>query len=68
MLEDSQGRLAAIEIKSAASVGRKDFQWLERFAESVGDKFHRGVVLYTGNLGVSFGKRLLALPVSSIWQ
>jgi len=68
VLEDSQGRLVAIEIKSAASVGRKDFQGIERFAETVGDKFYRGVVLYAGNQGVSFSERLLALPISSVWQ
>ena len=66
--EDSQGRLVAIEIKSAASVGRKDFQGIEPFAETVGDKFYRGVVLYAGNQGVSFSERLLALPISSVWQ
>jgi predicted AAA+ superfamily ATPase len=68
VLEDRQGRLVAVEIKSAASVRRKDFQGIERFAETVGSKFHRGVVLYSGNQGVSFGDRLHALPVSSVWQ
>lgn len=68
VLEDGQGRLVAIEVKSAASVFRKDFKGIERFAETVGGRFHRGVVLYAGNRGVSFEERLFALPVSSVWQ
>jgi uncharacterized protein len=68
VLENSQGQLVAVEIKSAASVGKKDFQGIERFAETVGDRFHRGAVLYAGNQAVSFGERLHALPIPSIWH
>jgi hypothetical protein len=68
VLEDSRGRLVAVEIKSAASAGRKDFQGIERFAQTVGDRFLRGVVLYAGDNAVPFGERLHALPLSSIWQ
>ena len=68
VLENSRGQLVAVEIKSAASVGKKDFQGIERFAETVGDRFHRGAVLYAGSQAVSFGKRLHALPIPSIWH
>ena len=68
VLEDDRGRLVAVEIKSAAAAGRKDFQGIERFAETVGDRFLRGVVLYAGDNAVSFGERLHALPILSIWQ
>ena len=54
VLENSRGQLVAVEIKSAASVGKKDFQGIERFAETVGDRFHRGVVLYAGRSGRVF--------------
>jgi predicted AAA+ superfamily ATPase len=68
VLENSQGQLVAVEIKSTASVKRKDFQGIERFAEDVGDRFIRGVVLYAGTQCVSFGERLHALPVSFMWH
>ena len=68
VLEDGRGRLVAVEIKSAASAGRKDFRGIERFAQAVGDRFLRGVVLYAGNNVVPFGERLHALPIFSIWQ
>jgi len=68
VLEDGRGRLVAVEIKAAAAAGRKDFKGIERFAETVGDRFLRGVVLYAGDNAVPFGERLHALPISSIWQ
>jgi hypothetical protein len=54
--------------ESAASVGRKDFNGIEPFAQTAGDRFLRGIVLYAGDNAVPFGERLHALPISSIWQ
>lgn len=68
VLENSRGRLVAIEIKSAASVGKKDFRGITSFADTVGGRFLRGVVLYAGNQPVPFGKNLYALPIASLWQ
>lgn len=36
-------------------------------SESFGDRFHRGIVLYTGAESISFGKNMYALPVSALW-
>jgi predicted AAA+ superfamily ATPase len=68
VLENSQGRLVAIEVKTSASVSKKDFRGIESFAETVGKRFLRGVVLYAGNQAVSFGNDLYALPISALWQ
>ena len=68
VLEDSRGRLVAVEIKLAASAGRKDFNGIEQFAQTAGERFLRGIVLYAGDNAVPFGERLHALPISSIWQ
>lgn len=68
LLEDSQGRVAGIEVKAASSVTRRDFAGLESLAEVVGKKFVRGVVLYTGDVTLPFGERLLAMPVSALWD
>ena len=68
VLESSQGSLVAIEVKSSASVSKKDFRGIESFAETVGKRFLRGVVLYAGNQAVPFGKSLYALPIFSLWE
>ena len=68
VLEDDHGRCVAVEVKAAASLGRRDLMGIEAFAEVAGDRFHRGVVLYTGHTVVPFGERIHALPISALWR
>ncbi|HBZ00734.1 MAG TPA: hypothetical protein DEO84_05360 [candidate division Zixibacteria bacterium] len=68
ILEDAQGRLVAIEVKASATVAARDFRSIKFFAGGVGNKFHRGFVLYTGKEPIPFGPRLLALPVDALWR
>lgn len=68
VIEDARGRIVGIEVKSAASVGKKDFVGLEALSESAGKKFLRGLVLYDGEAVVPFGERLMALPVDALWR
>jgi hypothetical protein len=41
---------------------------LKAFAVEAGGQFVRGVVLYTGQEMLPFGKNLLALPISALWR
>jgi hypothetical protein len=67
VLEDSQGRLVALEIKSSATINRSDLKHIHSFAEGRGDKFHRAIILYTGTTIVPFAKNIHAVPISSLW-
>jgi len=67
VLEDRRGRLVAIEVKAAASLQPRDLKGLRGFAELVGDRFHRGAVLYLGDELVPFEKNLAALPLAALW-
>ena len=69
VLEDKQGGLYGIEIKSAATIQPKTFKGLKRRSELAGDKFRRGIVLYSGDqyLG-GFGENLQAVPISAVWE
>jgi len=68
VLEDPAGRLVGIEVKAGATVKAEDFRGLRVLQEAVGGRFVRGLVLYTGAESVSFGPRLMALPVESVWR
>lgn len=68
VLEDPAGRVVGIEVKASATIVPRDLKGLRAFKESVGDRFHRGVVLYTGTSVVPFGEDLHALPVSALWR
>lgn len=68
VLERRAGAVVGIEVKSAATVGAADFGGLKILAETAGRRFHRGIVLYTGQEVVPFGPRLHALPVDALWR
>ena len=68
LLEDAAGRLVGLEVKSSATVVRKDFSGFDALSEDIGKQFVRGIVLYTGEQSVSFGENYMALPVSAIWR
>jgi predicted AAA+ superfamily ATPase len=68
VLEAPDGGLVAIEVKAGATIGGADMRGLERFAELVGERFRRGILLYTGRESVAFGDRLHALPVEALWR
>ena len=67
VLEDRAGRLVGIEVKNASSVQRRDFRGLETLATLAGERFVRGVLLYTGATAVPFGRKLHALPMTELW-
>ena len=68
VLEDASGRVVGIEVKASATVRSQDFKGLRYLADLLGDRFLRGIVLYTGDQHVPFGANLHALPISSLWE
>ncbi len=67
ILENSAGEVIGIEVKSAATVTRRDFVGLERVASAAGAAFKQGIVLYDGHQTLPFGERLRAAPMSVLW-
>jgi hypothetical protein len=68
VLEDAAGRVVAVEVKAAATFGRRDLAGLRALAEELGPRFHRGVLFYAGEAAVPVGDRSWALPVSALWR
>ncbi len=66
VLESRAGEIVAIEIKAAASVGRKDVRAMERLRDSSGERFRAGVVLCTSAQTIPLGARLWAVPQRSV--
>lgn len=67
VLELGSGEIAGVEIKTAASVQAKDFAGLRHLRDRLGSRFQAGVVLYTGARTLSFGERLVAVPLCGLW-
>ena len=68
VLEDREGRVVAIEVKSATSVEQSDAKGLRFLADGLGDDFVHGFVLYAGSTPVRLGSdRFSAIPIASLW-
>lgn len=68
VLEVEGGKIIALEIKAASSFSSKDFAGMKTLRDILNKRFHCGVILYTGTETISFGDRLYAAPISSVWS
>ena len=67
VLEDRAGRVAAVEVKLAASVAAHDIKGLASLRDALGDRFVRGVVVYTGQDVIPVSDRIFAVPVGMMF-
>lgn len=68
VIELADGRLIAIEVKSALGVTEKAWAPLERFRTRFADRDVTGVVLHGGSQVAHLGKWLHVLPITALWQ
>ncbi len=68
VLEGTGGRIVGIEVKASASVTSRDAAGLRMLSERLGNRFHRGVLLYTGEVVVPFAANIHAVPYGALWS
>lgn len=68
VIEDRRGRIIGIEFKTSATVKADDFRGLRQLQDAVGERFVRGLVLHDHDRITSFGERLQAAPLSTLWS
>jgi predicted AAA+ superfamily ATPase len=68
VLERDDGTIVGIEVKASATVHTSDFAGLRALADACPDKFAFGAVLYDSSDRVPFGDKLVAAPLSCLWN
>ncbi len=68
LLQDRSGAVVGVEVKAASSAQENDFKGLRALADLLGERFVRGLVLYTGDTLLPFGPRMHALPIATLWS
>jgi hypothetical protein len=63
---ESGGQVIGMEIKLSATPSPQDFAGLRMLKQHLGEKFVRGVLVYTGRDIIPFGENLHAVPVSAL--
>jgi predicted AAA+ superfamily ATPase len=68
VLEGANKKIVGIEVKSSTKIDRSDLAGLLKLKEIAGNKFTKGIVLYTGDSAFSLGDQFFALPINSLWE
>jgi Holliday junction resolvase-like predicted endonuclease len=68
IIEQADGTIASVEVKTSATVGAGDFTGLQMLRDQLGRRFRAGVVLYSGEQRLPFGDKLWALPIEDLWS
>ena len=68
VLEASDGRVVAIEVKASAAPDREMARHLLWLRDELGPDFVAGVVLHTGPRSFQIDERIHALPICAIWS
>lgn len=68
LIERPDGRLIAVEVKARATVRPADAKWLAWLRDLAGERFETGVVLHTGQRPLRLSDRIVALPMSCLWE
>lgn len=68
VLENAQGDVVGVEVKSAKDIDKKVYSGLLELKELCGDKFKKGIILYTGNDIVPLSEKIWAVPVCYFWE
>jgi hypothetical protein len=68
VLERGAHQVAGVEVKAAATVTAADFRGLRKLEQAAGKRFAGGVVLYDGEASASFGDKLHAVALGTLFE
>ena len=64
----ANGKLICIEVTAAMRAHGRKAQTLGWLRDTIGDRFELGIVLYAGEQPLRLGPRIIALPISYLWE
>lgn len=68
ILEDRSGRVVCIEVKASATVQMSDAKGLVYMRDKLGERFIKGIVLYTGTTAIPLEQNIWCMPLQSLWD
>jgi predicted AAA+ superfamily ATPase len=68
VIESPNGKTIGIEVKLDGTINDKDSANMAVMQETIGNKFQKGVIIYTGTELMQVRKNIWAVPVSYLWK
>jgi len=68
VIESPNGEAIGIEVKLDGTVDAKDWANMNVLQETLGNRFIKGIIIYTGTDLVQVGRDIWAVPVNYLWE
>ena len=68
VIENKDGKTIGIEVKLDGTINEKDWANMNALRETVGSRFIKGVIIYTGTELIQVGRNIWAVPVNYLWE
>lgn len=68
IIERFDGSVIGFEVKASRQIDTKDARGLIALRNVLGDQFHAGFVLGTGDTALRIDDRIYACPIDRLWQ
>jgi predicted AAA+ superfamily ATPase len=68
VVENGDGEAVGVEVKLGESLSGGDFSNMRILRETLGGRFKKGIVLYTGSELVPFMEDMWAVPINYLWE
>jgi predicted AAA+ superfamily ATPase len=68
VIESPNGDAVGIEVKLDGTINEKDWANMNVLRETLGDKFLKGIIIYTGTDLTQVGRDIWAVPVNYLWE
>lgn len=68
VLEGQNKHVVGIEVKASTAIKKSDLFGMKSLREMAGNKFKKGIVLYTGEQPIAIEDNIYALPINSLWE
>jgi len=68
VIENQKGEAVGIEVKLGATIDEKDWSNMSVLENTIGNKFKKGIIIYTGTDIVQVARKIWAVPVNYMWE
>jgi predicted AAA+ superfamily ATPase len=68
VIESPNGKIIGIEVKLDGTINEKDYTNMMVMQETIGNRFLRGIIIYTGTELMQVRKNIWAVPVGYLWR
>jgi predicted AAA+ superfamily ATPase len=68
VIENQRGEAIGIEVKLGGTIDERDWSNMSVLENTIGNKFKKGIIIYTGADIVQLARKIWAVPVNYIWE